>query len=299
MIIKQKSIRTLNKLGVFKKYKNLHFIYEVKNINEELRKVGFEDLTVGNTIIPLPIGKYSSANIVGREVKRTDLPKIKKTVMYEWVQTDWGGGKNPMLSTRTVDAYPTDFIEPNNEELSIAIIDNKTYVITRCFSFDDENTLILANIMLECFGEFEVYDSKNNSIVGNKHKRLKWDILPRGDHPWEKVLERIKTNTQHLKSNEQIVIEKRLEILHKKDPDFVASGVDGFYGYFVFAYKDLGIYILESSRFNNATYIFEDDWESFSSLSKKEILDNNYHKDRIIHDKYWERKVFHLFSKKY
>lgn len=297
MKVKQKSIRTLTKLGIFKDYEKLHFIYKIKENDELIKKVGFSTTNVGDTIIPLPNGKYTKLNSIGAEVKLKDLPKVPKDIMYEWTQTDWQGNKNLMLSSRSIDVYQTSFIEPNEEELIIVELENEKYVSTRIFSFDDEHVLELANIMLESFGEFEVYDAENNEIIVNKHKRLKWDILPKGEHPWEKVLERIQDNTKHLKKKEINVIEKRLELLHKRNPTFIASGLDSFYGYFVFAFEDIGIYILESSRFNNATYVFDDDWESFSNLSKKEILDNDYQKERIIHDKFWWTKISKLFRK--
>ena len=51
----------------------------------------------------------------------------------------------------------------------------------------------------------------------------------------------------------------------------------------------------ESIHIDNATYIFDDDWEELSQLTKAEILDNNYQKDRIIHRKNWYKDIKKLF----
>ena len=64
----------------------------------------------------------------------------------------------------------------------------------------------------------------------------------------------------------------------------------------VFGFPKKGIYLLESVHLGNATYIFGDDWEKLSKLSKKEILDENLHKDRIVHRKLWHFNIMKILK---
>ena len=82
---------------------------------------------------------------------------------------------------------------------------------------------------------------------------------------------------------------RNCEEIYDANPDFVAYGRSGFRGYAVFGFKQKGIYVLESAFPNNATYVLGGDWETISQLSKAEILSQNLHKARIIHDANWDK----------
>ena len=62
-------------------------------------------------------------------------------------------------------------------------------------------------------------------------------------------------------------------------------------------FNDRNLYVLESMFLWNATYIFENERESLSKLTKKDILINNYQKDRIIHNPSREKNVEMFFKK--
>jgi hypothetical protein len=87
---------------------------------------------------------------------------------------------------------------------------------------------------------------------------------------------------------------ERFHRVNGYEPSFVAVGRAGFKGYVVFGFPDLNIYILESTQTNNATYVFEENWERLSQMTKAEILNNELHKDRIIHRQSWFRKLHKL-----
>ena len=44
------------------------------------------------------------------------------------------------------------------------------------------------------------------------------------------------------------------------------------------------------------TYVFEDDWEQFSQLTKAEIIQNSLVKKRIEHRSGWEAEIRRLLS---
>jgi hypothetical protein len=53
---------------------------------------------------------------------------------------------------------------------------------------------------------------------------------------------------------------------------------------------------LESVKVNNATYVLRNDWESISQLTKAEILNNDLHETRIVHNKNWYSNLAELFN---
>jgi len=89
----------------------------------------------------------------------------------------------------------------------------------------------------------------------------------------------------------QIVIRYRLKTITLYDPEFVAIGQAGFEGYLVFGFPAKNLFILESLYTGNATYIFEENWETLSKLTKAEILRDGLQKERIIHREGWERNI--------
>jgi hypothetical protein len=101
---------------------------------------------------------------------------------------------------------------------------------------------------------------------------------------------------QYVSEGNRKIIEHRLEAINSYGPTFYAIGQAGFRGYIVFGFSDRDIFFLESMYFGNATYVFEDNWETLSKMTKAEILNHNLQKDRIIHREGWENRVDKLLS---
>ncbi|MBM5575326.1 hypothetical protein [Deefgea sp. CFH1-16] len=74
-------------------------------------------------------------------------------------------------------------------------------------------------------------------------------------------------------------------------PDFIAVGRGGFNGYVVLGYAKKGLYALESPIFGNATYMFKDDWEFVSKLTKKDIIHNALYEHRFVHNSKWRSDI--------
>lgn len=73
-------------------------------------------------------------------------------------------------------------------------------------------------------------------------------------------------------------------------------GVNSFHRYFG-AILNNDIVILENIRYGNALYVFFQDWENLSKLSRIELLSSTSHKfTRIIHSKRWKSKVMQAIS---
>ncbi len=45
--------------------------------------------------------------------------------------------------------------------------------------------------------------------------------------------------------------------------------------------------LVDHYNLDNATYVFDDDWEAFSQLTKSEIINGGLAKARIVHDRKW------------
>lgn len=89
------------------------------------------------------------------------------------------------------------------------------------------------------------------------------------------------------KQTQKQMMLRNCNLINECNPDFIAYGRSGFRGYIVFGFCKKNLFILESIFPNNATYIFESDWEGLSKLTKSEILNHNLQKGRLIHNANW------------
>ena len=80
-------------------------------------------------------------------------------------------------------------------------------------------------------------------------------------------------------------------------PKQVAVGAAGFNGYIMLEFENKDFVVCESLFYGNATYIFGDNWEEISQLSKAEILRDDLHRERSIHRKWsWLGRIRELLS---
>lgn len=252
----------------------------------------------GDSILPAAIGKISEFNARGKEIKRRDLPLIKKSIPQYRSWKDWHGNDHSGVQIRTMDVYPIDFVRPPMEHLSLSVIDGKGFIVTRRVKVDEAPNALLhvANLMLEFFGEFEIFDVERQRIAKVQARQLQWDLLPPGKYPWKSAEAIVKPYLTGLRPSEQGVIEYRIREITRFEPDFLATGRGGYQGYFVFGFVKRGIYLLESSNLDNATYKFGEDWEVLSTLTKDEIINGDYSHKRLIHDKTWGRKIREMLA---
>ena len=152
-------------------------------------------------------------------------------------------------------------------------------------------------MILGLFGECEIL-SDTDPVIPERPKaiRVNWEILPKGKHPWERIKETVESISQKYNNTGKEMMLRNCEYIYKQQPDFIAFGSAGFKGYMVFGFTGRNLYILESMFPNNATYVFEGDWEYLSKLSKAEILSEKLHKARIIHTSKWADRFDELMT---
>ena len=73
-------------------------------------------------------------------------------------------------------------------------------------------------------------------------------------------------------------------------------GTQNFFGYVVYGFQRLNLYVFESNGINNATYIFRGNWEQASRLTKMEVLSGGLQEARVYHTEHWGDHVSHLVA---
>jgi len=250
--------------------------------------------TLGDSFLPSVVGKITHFNAHGSEIidRSGGKETLDRMVNRSW--NDWHGQSHSGVSSVSYQRWPRRMISPPEEHLRVIQISGELYVASELRTFSgqhDSKNLYTLNLFLECFGQCEVFDSKLNSLSAPKLKKKNWDLLPQGSYPWAKARMHIQKVTQTLSKGEQAVIDYRMKQISSRQPDILAMGRGGFHGYFVFGFSLKNIFVLESIHLDNATYLFGSDWEAFSELTKREILEDKKERARIIHNKSWWRHL--------
>lgn len=279
-------------------------------INDQLKDLLFEigfttDLNVGETVLPpSKFGPVCRYNAEGKIVIHKNKPMETAYRQVEWTWEQWAGYWGTETQSKIVDVpyqrYPRTLIPPPCIELSVTQNpESEKFIVApdHEINFQEPDALLHAiNIFLEIFGQCEVLSEDLQGYTIANVTRLNWKILPPGKWPWEKVEKEVKPLVDQASEQNQIVIRYRLQAITAFDPEFVAIGQAGFSGYLIFGFPKKNLYVLESLYSGNATYVFEEEWEELSKLTKAQILQENLQKDRIIHREPWKAKVDKLLE---
>ncbi len=252
----------------------------------------------GVSFLPAAVGKHSTTNSQASEAldKTGRKETIYRMVYSTW--NDWHGTPHSGIVARPYQRWPRTVSPPPEEVLHLQEVNGTCHVCSSVCTYsaqDESRNLHLLCLFLELFGEFDLFDDSGQTLLAPKVRRVNWDLLPRGDFPWERAEKHIAAATKHLSVEEQTVIHHRLRHVAGFEPELIAVGRGGFSGYFAFGFPKKRMFILESTELDNATYVFGSDWEKLSQLTKKDILCNNLQKERIIHDRRWRFRLTALF----
>lgn len=290
MHIKGKGIRSLSKyLPQIGDGMPFRVGIPIKGNEVTLKNLGFPTiLEVGMSILPAVVGKVSKFNSEGREKVRKDLTKIAKSRMVYTSWNDWHGYPHSGIQYRDYMVYPKEHIKGPEEEITLLQRNTELIAVSEEMtvkSGDDSRALHAINLFLEYFGECELLDKDISPII--KVRKVHWQILPPGEYPWAKVKPHLQAAISRLGEKDQPVVEHRFEHIARHKPDLVAVGTGGFGGYFVFGFVKKGLFVLESTHLDNATYVMKSDWQNISRLSKSEIIAGQLHDERLIHNRGW------------
>lgn len=307
MIIRKKRIRSL-KADTRLKSKTGQIFAGLRNLEmhkEKLFSIGFsKNLEAGEKLLPGVIGSVTRFNAEGDYQIHKDQPKETAYRMAEWKWQEFRGRYDKIERSKIVEIpyerYPRTFIPPPSIELCIAQNSLGEKILTSpIFSVSEISSDIrihAVNVFLEIFGECELFNADNTPLQEVKIIRLNWLILPKGQMPWDKLEKHLKKVIEHEPEGNKTILSARHEAISKQNPEFVAVGQGGFGDYVVFCFPSKSLYILESRKVNNATYVLEKDWEELSAMSKAELIRENLHKERIIHRDTWFAKIGKLLK---
>ena len=150
---------------------------------------------------------------------------------------------------------------------------------------------------MEIFGECYIFSEDLNEIIDAPVRKLNWRLLPPGPMPWEELHRELESLLETVPVNKRAVYEYRLKKINEYGPKQVHVGTAGFLGYIILGFENKDFQVCESLIYGNATYIFGENWEEISQLSKAEILRDDLHRERIIHRKWsWLRRIRELLS---
>lgn len=295
-IIKRRVINVEPYLTNVREGEEFHIAFTNFNENlERILQIGFtNELQVGEQVLPSVVGPVTRFNANGSYILRRDLPRETYYMVRLWKWNDYQGNEHEKIIYIARERFHRELISPPSEELLIDSYGQSNIVVSRAFTKAPENLQSIKNminIFLEIFGECDLIRENYQPFLYENVTRLNWRILPQGDYPWPVIREIAQERITRQPRGNRPVIANQLEIITTHVPNFVAVGQGGFNDYIVFGFPEKSIYILESIRIGNATYIFGDDWAALSRMTKAEILNNNLQKERLFHSPNWEQRI--------
>ena len=301
MNIRKVRIRNINPyLRLIAQNDNFHIgLLNFNDYQDRLKDIGFtEELRVNEQILPKSVGSITEYNSEGKYNILKDQEKETYYQTREWTWKDWGGNTHSKIVYIQRERYPREFVAPPSCELKIAEKENSKLLISESLNRNsgEEKIKHIINLFLEIFGECDILTNELIPPISHNTVRLNWKLLPQGEYPWERLQEEVTEIIDRQPRGNQPVAYFRLETITDHTPNFVAVGNGGFNDYLVFGFPNKNLFILESIRTGNATYVFDHNWEELSQLSKKEILDNALQHDRIIHREDWEDNINELLN---
>lgn len=301
MIISKKRIRNIELYWHLIDDNNEFYIAvnDIDRFKGRLIQIGFsENLELGETILPKAVGSVTRFNAEGKNNKHKNLPMetAYRQVMWRWKKFIGGGNFEEVEEIRDVpyQRYQVQFIPPPSHELTIAEVNNQKVIISTRILKSEENSIKVRdifNLFFEIFGECMMLNNNLSTVKLPEIHRKNWSVLPPGEYPFDKIVDRINNDLRIVRNRNHIVIKHRIQQINDANPNFIAFGNAGFTGYWIFGFPNINTYVLESIYPNNATYILANDWERISRLSKSEILRNDLHVARIAHRITWSNEI--------
>lgn len=247
--------------------------------------------------IPMPRRSATTMNANGKWKARKDLPKEQRSFEHDFHIVDWHGTDHYGTCWQTRWCYQRELIPPT--ELAFVIEDGILYSPLLMNTDSNLDKIKIAiNVALEMLGRCEIWtEERAPAVPPVEQAEVPWEILRPGTEirdNWERYIEKI---LERKPKSQQTIIRQRHEHLWRMSPDFCVLGSQNFWGYVVYGFTNLKLFIFESNEVNNATYIFRGDWEAASKLTKTEILSGHIQEARIYHNNKWYAKVSKLIAR--
>lgn len=245
--------------------------------------------------IPIPYHSATRMNADGRWILLRDLPKKIRFFVRTYHLKDWHGNDIYGSCIQERWCYQRKLIPP--AELAFIIEDGVLYSPLLENSEEDMECIKLAmNVILEMVGHCEIRTAdKAPALPPVRQVEVPWEILRAGTRErsdWEVYVQK---TVERKPKAQQVEICRRHEHLMEMGPEFCVLGAQNFFGYVVYGFPSLNLFIFESNGLNNATYAFRGDWEAASMLTKMEVLSGGLQEARIYHTEQWHENIGRLF----
>lgn len=296
MIIKKKRINSEKYFATAVEDKPVFIkVDNVLRFADKLKIFGFDEkIKDGTCILPNTFNRSAEKNAEAYCTINRKLPKEKYTQTIYWTRQEWAGYNETREVSDFVDIprerYHRDWHLPYSVYFTYVEAE-EPYIISDEIIYNKSNVEKLmntVNMVLGLFGECTIDGESLPDKIKKIH--LDWEILPTGKYPWTSVKPAIEEITHKCKITQKEMMLRNCQVIVDMEPEFVAYGRSGFRGYAVFGFTKKNLYVLESIFPNNATYIFDNNWEELSKLTKAEILSGGLQKERIIHSANWPQK---------
>lgn len=277
-------------LSFLKKNKRDNIKIGILVTEEDAQKLGL--INIGDSFVPSPInGPTCEKNAIGYEYADKTQPKEYRYVSTIMVYPYGNIYADQVPVDQYRYCYPKVIIPPTEIELTLVANDSGSKFILANLEAGcpDSYYLYALNMFIEIFGRCFVFEE--NLVIDAKRTRVNWQILPPGERPSN----HIKHFLEERKEDSDTFDAERLKIMEQYKSEEIVQGVNGFFGYFVYIFKNCCV--LESAIYGNATYIIpKENWEDLSKKTKKELFDNRLLIAKIIHTANWEYEIRDLMK---
>jgi hypothetical protein len=255
-----------------------------------------------DVFLPPVVGPATEFNAEGKSGPIKELPKVRTYInTVVTTRSEFAGRYHRRQVEKSVDIYRKCYQKrvtpPPNEELRLTLSNGNLYIISDAIQNGDyARVKHIANVFLEVFGVCDIV-GEGELPPPIRLRRKNWQFLPEGNSPRERVDAYLPRALENAEEFERPIIEDRQRTLVEMGADEVAVGLGGFKDYLAFIFSEKGLVVLEALCRDNALYVFNRDWEPFSQLSKRDIINQELYLERIIHSTGWKRRLRILLDK--
>lgn len=168
--------------------------------------------------------------------------------------------------------------------------------LSRNSEFFNEDLLFFINLLNENVHDVDILsiDEEENARLNQKTQNVDWELLPVGSKDVPALLKARLGNTPHNNTR----TDERIDFFSNSNLpiDHYITGKGSFERYFGMAF-DNGVVVLEDFNYGNATYVFHDNWENFSQMSRLDLIHlNSTEIERIVHNRNWKTRLKYIVT---
>ena len=252
-------------------------------------------------LLPRTRGLFAARNLDGWVEKRKDMSKELREIS-SWAP-DWNGNGYHVIS-RTIEAWPLQHHRARLNTISATVLEQLRdgalvrFRIDQPLSRESDTFVVDLNfnirLMRETVGAANVFPADMSDEEFAKIQTVDWEMLPPGSG--DRILALLAKRNGVSKERIRVASE-RLRALDRLSHDGFIVGTGRFSNYFGVKFGKR-LVALENLEYGNALYVFEENWEELSKISRSELIrrcDPQVH--RIPHLPGWQSAIRQLLRR--